>query len=129
MRVEHEKALRQYATDRELEQLKNAVQKDSYKQALKAGRPLPEIDLSTVAPPVAKRLITNDATFESLHEILSMNPAGVFVFRDELTGWLADWSGRGEKGKERSSSRPGAEMVALRLTESDVDRCMLISAA
>jgi putative DNA primase/helicase len=31
-----------------------------------------------------------DATFEKLHEILSENPAGVIVVRDELIGWLGD---------------------------------------
>jgi putative DNA primase/helicase len=35
-----------------------------------------------------KRLITTDATFESLHNLLEQNPGGIFVLRDELTGWL-----------------------------------------
>ena len=43
---------------------------------------------STLAQPVLRRLITSDATFESLHHVLSENPAGLFVIRDELTGWL-----------------------------------------
>jgi putative DNA primase/helicase len=40
-----------------------------------------------------------DATFEKLHEILSDNPAGVFVLRDELTGWLA---GLDRQGREQA---------------------------
>lgn len=39
--------------------------------------------------PVFRRIIVNDATQEKLHEILSENPCGVLVVRDELTGWLA----------------------------------------
>jgi len=36
-----------------------------------------------------KRIVVNDATHEKLHEILSENPSGVLVIRDELTGWLS----------------------------------------
>lgn len=38
---------------------------------------------------------------EKLHEILSQNPAGVFVVRDELTGWVAGLDRQGREG-ERS---------------------------
>jgi hypothetical protein len=44
------------------------------------------------------RLITNDATMESLHEMQSVNPGGILVVRDELTGWLA---GLERKGREQ----------------------------
>lgn len=40
-----------------------------------------------VAPP-CPRLVVNDSTHEKLGEILSDNPNGVFVFRDELVGLL-----------------------------------------
>lgn len=38
--------------------------------------------------PIRKRYKINDATIEKLHEILSENPRGVMVFRDELVGFL-----------------------------------------
>jgi putative DNA primase/helicase len=55
---------------------------------------------SLVDKPRLQRLIVNDATAEKLHEVMSENPAGIFVVRDELTGWLADF----EK-KDRKSER------------------------
>lgn len=47
--------------------------------------------------PTQRRLLLADATFEKLHEILSENPEGVFVLRDELTGWLAQLEKRGRE--------------------------------
>jgi len=38
--------------------------------------------------PVCRRYVVNDTTVEKLGEILSGNPNGVLVFRDELTGLL-----------------------------------------
>jgi hypothetical protein len=38
--------------------------------------------------PTQSRLLTTDATLESLHKLLEQNQAGIFVLRDELTGWL-----------------------------------------
>lgn len=46
------------------------------------------LDEEDLPAPVRKRYLTNDATVEKLGELLSENPAGVMVFRDELIGWL-----------------------------------------
>lgn len=59
------------------------------KSALKAGKVPPVRPDDSIAPPKCPRLITVDATFEKLHEILSANPAGILLIRDELSGWLA----------------------------------------
>lgn len=48
--------------------------------------------------PVRERFITNDATVEKLGEILADNPAGVMVFRDELTGWLYNLEKENQQG-------------------------------
>jgi hypothetical protein len=40
-------------------------------------------------PPLMERLIVNDTTPEKLGELLSQNPNGLLVVRDELSGWLA----------------------------------------
>jgi hypothetical protein len=48
--------------------------------------------------PILKRIVVNDSTHEKLHVILSENPAGVLVCRDELTGWLADLDKPGREG-------------------------------
>ena len=39
--------------------------------------------------PSRRRIIVKDATVESLGELLSKNPTGLLLERDELTGWLA----------------------------------------
>jgi putative DNA primase/helicase len=54
---------------------------------------------TTLSAPAQKRLVLTDATFEKLHEILSDNPAGVLVIRDELTGWLAELDRQGREGQ------------------------------
>jgi len=49
-------------------------------------------------PPVELRYLTNDPTVEKLGELLAVNPAGVLVFRDELTGWLRSLDREGREG-------------------------------
>lgn len=48
--------------------------------------------------PVEVRYLTNDPTVEKLGELLAANPAGVLVFRDELTGWLRSLDREGREG-------------------------------
>lgn len=50
------------------------------------------------AKPVEVRYVTNDPTVEKLGELLAANPAGVLVFRDELTGWLRSLDKEGREG-------------------------------
>jgi hypothetical protein len=47
--------------------------------------------------PFQRRLVTNDATFEKIQEIVADNPSGLTMIRDELTGWL---SALKQKGRE-----------------------------
>jgi hypothetical protein len=49
--------------------------------------------------PIRKRLKTNDATMEVLQKILSENPAGLLLERDELTGWLYLLDRQGREGE------------------------------
>jgi putative DNA primase/helicase len=55
-------------------------------------------DLSEPALPKWRRYKTNDATVEKLGELLSDNPRGVLVFRDELVGLLSTWDQPGREG-------------------------------
>ena len=41
--------------------------------------------------PLCRRYLTNDATVEKLHVLLSENPRGLLLFRDELMGLLETW--------------------------------------
>lgn len=58
-------------------------------------------DLQGLQPPVephALRYKSNDSSVEKLGDILSKNPQGIMVFRDELTGLLASWEREGHEG-------------------------------
>lgn len=75
--------------------LDQAIQDAKYKKSRKSKsadddedlQPLPDSGTEPELPSQA-RIITTDATFESLHKLLEQNRAGIFVLRDELTGWL-----------------------------------------
>lgn len=61
-------------------------------------------DLAELEPPekpIQRRFKSNDATVEKLADILSDNPAGLLVFRDELVGLLASWE---QEGRERDKA-------------------------
>jgi hypothetical protein len=92
-RVEFECGCADYEERREKFELQKQASREQYKSAIKKGSTGPAATLvipSSPIPPAQKRLILVDATTEKLHEILRDNPAGVFVVRDELTGWLAE---------------------------------------
>lgn len=59
------------------------------KQADKDNKPRPPRPESTIWEPDERRIVLTDITYESLHVVLSKNPGGIFVVRDELTGFLA----------------------------------------
>jgi putative DNA primase/helicase len=84
-----------------LEQRKSKLEWEAWdqetKKAIKRGAPGPQPPAKARGVPVQKRLILSSATFEKLHEILRDNPAGVFVLRDELTGWFAELDKQGRE--------------------------------
>jgi hypothetical protein len=50
-------------------------------------------------PDPASRIIVNDATPERLHQLMAKNPAGMFVFRDEMSGWVSELDKEGREGQ------------------------------
>jgi putative DNA primase/helicase len=48
--------------------------------------------------PTMRRFVVNDATVEKLGEILTVNPWGLLVFRDELHGLLCSMDRQGQEG-------------------------------
>ena len=98
-RKAHEFKEQVYLSELESHKLEIAAWEQEYKKAAKTkdGKERPAKPESTFAQPTLRRLVTSDATFESLHHVLSENPAGLFVIRDELTGWLAGLERQGRE--------------------------------
>jgi Protein of unknown function (DUF3987) len=98
-RLEYEEDLANFKIAEEQGELSHQAWREEYKKAKKTSKPLPIEPDNTLAPPPQKRLLVMDATCEKLHEILSENPAGVLVVRDELTGWLGELDKPGREGE------------------------------
>jgi putative DNA primase/helicase len=89
-REEYRLAAEDNEVAKEQAELRDQAWREECKKAYKRNAEPPIRPDNSLMRPVEKRLLLMDATFERLHEILSENPAGVIVVRDELTGWLAD---------------------------------------
>ena len=63
---------------------KKAQEKDLEAKELIASANADEADV-----PVLKRIIINDTTVEKLGDLLAQNENGLFLVRDEVSGWLA----------------------------------------
>ena len=48
--------------------------------------------------PKVRRFKSNDSTVEKLGDLLTQNPSGMLVYRDELSGLLASWEQEGKEG-------------------------------
>ena len=58
-------------------------------------------ELQSLEPPEEphqRRFKTNDATVEKIGDLLTQNPGGLLVFRDELIGLLSSWDKEGREG-------------------------------
>jgi putative DNA primase/helicase len=100
-RANYESKVSEYKFMKEEAELRRAAWREQFKAAQKGVKEAPIRPDDSFAEPKPRRLITQDATAEKLHEILRDNPEGVLVIRDELSGWIAvlDKPGReGERG-------------------------------
>ena len=89
----YESDLKDFNKNTELLKIKQSVAKDRLKRDFKAPEALTNEDdenilVEEVDEPKRKRFIVNDTTVEKLGEILSDNPNGVLLFRDELNGFF-----------------------------------------
>jgi hypothetical protein len=98
-RAEHADAQREYEAAQERAKLDCAVWQENYKRASKKQEALPEKPQLDVLEPSQRRLIAVDSTFESLHQLLAENSAGVLVLRDELSGWLGSLERQGRESE------------------------------
>lgn len=88
-RKQFEQELIDFQSEKEIWELKRNAYRQKATSAFKSNHePPPAIDPLPEEPkPI--RLIINDATFEATHEIMSTNPAGILIVRDELSGFIA----------------------------------------
>ncbi len=98
-RAKYADALREYKAAQERAKLDSVVWAENYKRARKKDENAPAKPRFDVPEPSQRRLVAVDATFESLHQLLFENSAGVFVLRDELSGWLASLERQGRESE------------------------------
>ena len=99
-RQDHETAvaqyeLRQQVTLAERKKLLNNAARP--KAELNSDKLMDDLRRLEVKAPVEQRYIVNDPTVEKLGEILNQNPQGVLLFRDEITGFLANMERAGHE--------------------------------
>ncbi len=72
---------------------------DEDRETLQAEQNLEQalVDLKELEPKL-KKLTVNDSTVEKLCELLELNPNGLLIFRDELSGWLSNLAKQGREG-------------------------------
>jgi putative DNA primase/helicase len=102
-RRKYEDCLADFVQAKEEYELRRAAWKEQFKASAKNGRTAPLRPEDPPKEPMSRRLIVNDATFEALHQTMSENPAGIFVVRDELTGWWSTLDRAGREGERAFS--------------------------
>ncbi|MDD2857013.1 MAG: DUF3987 domain-containing protein, partial [Desulfuromonadaceae bacterium] len=102
-RRDHEKAMTAYTADNEVVEIQKKAICETIKRVVKQN---PSADTTTLKEqlaalqsdePTRKRYMTQDGTVEKIGELLSENPRGILINRDELIGWF------------RSLDKPGHE--------------------
>ena len=94
---QNEDAEKTYQNENRKFEMKQKIYEDNLRKAMKNGDDLElgsaekELELLESEPPdkpTTRRYQTQDATPEKLQDLLSENPQGILVFRDELNGFL-----------------------------------------
>lgn len=92
LRKESLRELAEWQVKADLAKLHDSAWKEAAKAAIKSGdeEPTKPEDADAGAPPVIARLAVIDATIEKIADIISKQPRGLLVYRDELSGWLGN---------------------------------------
>jgi len=97
-----DEAMREFATESLVTKTATEHLKAELKAAMKDERPTADIKRRLAElhaeKPIRRRYEMNDGTVEKLGAILSENPNGLLVFRDELTGFLKSLDKDGQEG-------------------------------
>jgi hypothetical protein len=105
----HQAAIKDFEGEQEIFKARKEAARDLMKAAAKGkkngDRPIDMAfakneftNIDEPPEPTWRRYKTNDATIEKLGELLSDNPRGLLVFRDELIGLLSQWDRDGREG-------------------------------
>ena len=70
------------------ERMKSALKKNKNTDFSSAQNELDELESNPPKEPILRRYQTQDTTIEKLQDMLRENPQGIFIFRDELNGFL-----------------------------------------
>jgi putative DNA primase/helicase len=101
-RQQHSDDLIEYKAESEIAKATKDVRQQALKKAIKENRDVHQlaVEIASGDPetPQRTRYLLFDTTVEKIGEILSFNPNGVLVFRDELTGWLRSLDKQGQDG-------------------------------
>jgi putative DNA primase/helicase len=97
-REQFEAELADYEAWEREQKLRERAWEQQFIQAQKKSGPTPMRPDETRTKPTLRRLVTNDPTVEALHVIITENPEGVVLERDELAGWLANLEKPGREG-------------------------------
>jgi putative DNA primase/helicase len=91
---DHARELDRHRRQLELERVRRGLERDQIQQILQDNPAATVDDLPELAPPaqppIPRRLIANDASYQKLQELLIENPAGLLCLHDELTKFLSD---------------------------------------
>lgn len=98
---EHRDRLREWQADCERAKVEKANWQSDVKEAAKEGRATPPLPGDAIEPeaPRRRRLYVQDATPESMGDVLAGNPQGTLLLRDELDGWLQSFDRYNPGGK------------------------------
>ena len=94
--------------------------------------PEPGREIEAPAPPSRRRLLTSDTTVEKLARLVSANPRGFVLARDELAGWLGSLDRYSGGGADRAfflEAFGGRSFVVDRVKDVDAIRIPYLSVA
>ena len=88
--LKYEKEIRVFEMRKSVceEKMKSALKKNKDTDFSSAENDLESLESDPPKEPKLRRYQTQDTTIEKLQDMLSENPQGIFIFRDELNGFL-----------------------------------------
>jgi len=91
----------EYEANAELVKIQKSLDRSNAKKALRESNSADALEIlkpnETGDPPILKRYITNNASYEALGELLIENPNGLLVEADELIGLLKQLDASGQE--------------------------------